>query len=214
MTSTEIVFKIIEISVQAGIGLVGLIALTSWRKQLKYKEELNIAKNMLKCLYLFEEKQEQLRNGFISASEIILTYESFKIEPPTTFNSRETHADLVYAFRTNNCLNSLKELSDFSAEGRVYWDEIIDILLNELKQSFVLLSMEVEKYVPKILQYDENELEIKNYFLYGIPMDKEHEIIISINNSKKELEKFLRKRIEIEKDWVDILFFRFNPLYK
>ena len=74
--------------------------------------------------------------------------------------------------------------------------------------------MKIDYFIQRIEKYDEDTIDLKDYFLYGIQMDKENEIIISINNSKKELEKFLRKRIEIEKDWVDILFFRFNPLYK
>lgn len=215
MSSTEIVFKIIEISVQAGIGLVGLMALTSWRKQLKFKKQYDVALTLLQFLYIFEQSVKLL--NMRTQKKDLLEYRG------------KLYSPLINIFDFENIKEDgiqLKEKIDISSkafddyirstyDAKIYWYDIINQTSTNLERHYHNLIKSLEGLEDLNRQHG-----ISSVFNICLNI-KENNLQYLIESSKDNLLKeiamldnALKNKINIEKDWVDFLFFRFNPLYK
>ena len=120
-------------------ALIGSISafwgLKTWRRQIKYKAEYDIAKRFMKCIYQLREAIKNVREPFQTSEEIS---ESLKAEGlNASFGEKEwsiKSSRAVYNQRWKKLVEVLTQLDVEKLEAEVHWEEKTDELYKPIYQ--------------------------------------------------------------------------------
>lgn len=216
MEGTELTLRIIEITVQATIGIVGIVAYKSWKKQINYKKQIDAITAMLKFLNIYEHSIRELKS--IKQTYLLSNYQTavsqFMSDFLKTKKNSNNNDNIPITIKIDNSNNAFDDLIRSTYDVKIYWHEEINNSIPKIMKHYqnlkeILLEEEQENNSSNYMTSCVENL-ILNRFNYK-PSGADIEIILS---EISKLNTIFSKKIKKEKDWVDILFFRFNPLYK
>ncbi len=77
------------------------------------------------------------------------------------------------------------------------------------------LRFKIEKYINRKRPLNENDYDKYEDLLYEYTdLSEEPQLIQDLYKSFDDFEEYLKQFIKLENDWIDKIFYKFNPLYK
>lgn len=201
-------------NIEFGMFLIALIAvaislysLGVWRKQLKTQNELDAAKKVLKYLYMLKEEYKNLRKLDIDDNELpnddfMDTVQIIKVD--------SSKIKYVYGNRFKKVSEVQNELFRHVLEGQIYFDKCkdnYDSICSNIKIVFV----QIINYLDDIHKKNSEEA---SFFDSTIIRNNNLDIDKNVYESINKFEIYLKQYVLVEKNWIDSIFFKFNPFYK
>lgn len=172
-----------------GFGVYfAFIGLDAWKKQLKGKDNYDLARRLLKNIYAVRESIRFVRNPLISTVEMetSLTKSGFK---PEDYSDRTKMHNAVYSIRWNKIMEAKAELDTLLIEVEVLWGKDYLYVFNQLNEkilklySTLTIFLNYEKDVPfdRNILYDIGEKDLFNQ---------------EVNNVVKKIEEYVKPHLK------------------
>jgi hypothetical protein len=207
----ETIQKYVSLSKDVITGLSALIAATiailglqEWKKQLKGKNEYELAQRMLRATYKVRDSIAWVRNPFQSAGEISQAMKESNIEgdpvaDPTIYIRSE---GAVYQKRWQKVQEAFVELESITLEAEAIWGQAVKENLKPLQQCVVTLAANVQIHLRNLekppRKYDADAENKISAIIYGLPDNSSNNFFSDeISAAVGKMECFLKLRLKV-----------------
>ena len=183
-------------------GVVAIIGLRTWRKQLKGKTEYELAQKLLMAVYKVRDAIFFVRNPFMSAGEISQAMKDANIEGlPSDPKVNASSQQAVYQQRWIKVQEAWNSLDVVLLEAEALWGDEITKLAKLLSNRTVTLRVNIQKSLRSLQDHREINPEKINEIddvIYGFSGDElNNKFSAQIQESIHEFEKYLKPRLKL-----------------
>jgi len=183
-------------------GVVAIIGLQTWRKQLIGKNEYELAQKLLKAVYRVRGAVFHVRNPYMSAGEIGQAMKEENIEGDITNPSvHAKYETAVYQRRWIHIQDSFSELEMTMLEAEAIWGNKISVNFRKLKEIVGELYANVQIHIRQIqdhenYRYKPELIEKADSIIYGFNDTGNDEFTRKLLASISEFDEFLKPKLK------------------
>jgi len=201
-TYLAIVKDIFTILASVIAGVVAIVGLQTWKKQIKGKVEYELAQRLLMAVYKVRDALYYVRNPFMTGSETSQALKSANIEQDPsepTLSAKSVQA--VYQQRWIKVQESWSNMDIALLEAEALWGNEITDLAKLLSNCTVTLRVNITKYLRNLqnerVHNPEKDEEIDEV-IYGFTGDEENnKFSAKIVEIVHKFEKYLKPRLKL-----------------
>jgi hypothetical protein len=201
LTLTKDIISILATLIAIFTGIWGY---NKWKKQLKTKNEYDLAKKYLHAVYKVRNAIAKVRNPYHRYTEIMQAMKQYNIEgnPMEDEVISTLSLEALYKIRLDNSENALIELDSIVTEAEVLWGNDAKKIKEKLRYYHYDLSCKIEEYIkqrypnsPRICENANNE--IKNALNGCRDDDDRNPFSKRITEAIKDIEDFLKPHLKL-----------------
>jgi len=187
------------------VAIIAILGLQAWKKQLKGKNEFDLAQHLLQNVYKLRNAINWVRNPRQTSAEISQARKESKIEgdPSADPKIHLLEETAVYQLRWNIIQDALIDYETISLEAEAIWGKEIKEKLDLLLRCVSTLKVNIQKRLVDLgkLKTDynvetENKIDSIIYGFYGD--EKNNAFSNEILEAVKQIEDFLKPYLRIK----------------
>lgn len=184
-------------------AIIAILGLHAWKKQLKGKNEYELAQKYLKAVYKIREALAWVRNPYQSAIEISeamkeANFINVSFKDPTY---QVKSAKAVYQKRFRKVTETFLDLESIMLEAETLWGNSVREHINLLQKHSFSLSMTIQMHISDMehnAPYDEENERKRMAIMYAITDGSgEDPFANEIKKTILKIESFLKPRLKI-----------------
>ncbi len=198
---TEVVFWFFTL-------LIAWTWLQTWKRQLKWTIEYELAKKILHKVYQTERHFNQVRNPFLSAWELYINFSEEELKSKTEDERRYEEYHKAYKARLDPLFLVIEELNIDILEAEALWGNDLKKLVYEVFRHLRELQVAVEWYIwvqSWITRYRDYPKDLKKEFhekvnwmqmWYFTEYHKDDKFALDFEEKRKAIENYLRPHLK------------------
>ena len=133
------------------LGIIAIIGLTTWKKQIKGKTEYELARRLLRAVYKTRDAIQYVRNPYASSSENFVAMKEANLDlDPFDPGFHQESQFALYKFRWNEVQKAMIELDLEAFEAEVLWGKEIKDLIVPLRKQVNVLRNNIDRYLSNL----------------------------------------------------------------
>jgi hypothetical protein len=181
-------------------GIVAIVGLQTWRKQLKGKTEYELAQKLLTAVYKIRDSIYYVRNPFMSAGEISQAMKDANIEGnPLDPKVNASSMQAVYQQRWSRVQEAWNNIDVILLEAEALWGKDITELAKQLSGCSADLRIHIQMYLRNLQNPKEvlpGKMEEIDNVVYGYTGDEDrNKFSAKLLESIHKFEEFLKPRL-------------------
>jgi hypothetical protein len=185
-------------------GIIAVLGLRTWKKQLKGKTEYELARRLLGAVYKLREAIRSVRTPFISVGEISRALEEANIKlDQLDPNSAAIQERAVYQKRWENIRQALEELDLEAFEAEVVWGYQVTEKLKSLQKCIRTLFASIQIHLRQLQpeykdNFDAKAIEKIDQVIYITSEDPSNDpFATELAEAIGEIEDFLKPQLKL-----------------
>ena len=187
-------------------GIVAILGLKAWRKQLKGKTDYQLARRLLRAVYEVRDDIRLIRSPFQSAAEIAQALKETGVsgsfqDPDFDFKTDQA----VYQIRWGKLHEALSNLRVEQLEAEVSWGNEVSTRLRPLRECISKLKVAIRHHLrqlsrPQVGKHepDAEAMEALDRIIYEYGGSAEDEVFTNeIRKAVENIEEFLKPHLKL-----------------